>query len=132
VPARHNAFGRENARENLKRFLKAALAALGYRIQGTRHYPRQLLEQGHLRAIGFDDVLQRLPTGHPDLLQIDTGGADAFILSLFPFEHVRPAIVHWEVQHLSKDQQENCLERLATFGYRFAASGDQDMMAVQP
>lgn len=79
----------------------------------------------------FDHVLERLPAERFDLLQIDTEGADAYILSLFPFDQVRPAIVHWEVRHLSKKQREDCLGRLARFGYRFAASGDQDMLAVQ-
>ena len=81
-------------------------------------------------CIAFDTVLARLPEGELDLLQIDTEGADAFILSLFPFETVRPAIVHWEIRHLSFAEREDCLERLAGFGYRFALSGSQDMLAV--
>jgi hypothetical protein len=76
-------------------------------------------------------VLDRLPCEQLDLLQIDTEGADAYILSLFPFSRVRPAIIHWETKHLSKKQREDCLDRLTGFGYRFASSGDEDMMAVK-
>lgn len=80
-------------------------------------------------CISFDSVLSRLPTA-PDLLQIDTEGADAFILSLFPFDRVCPAIVHWEIKHLSKVERESCMEQLSGFGYRFAPSGEEDMLAV--
>ena len=41
-----------------------------------------------------------------------------------------PSIIHWEVKHLSTPQREECLDRLAGFGYRFAPSGDEDMLAV--
>ena len=81
-------------------------------------------------CIPFDDVLEHLPSQRLDLLQIDAEGADAFILSLFPFDRVKPAIVHWEVKNLTKAQREDCLDRLSGFSYRFAPSGDEDMMAV--
>lgn len=89
-----------------------------------------MIEEVTVDCITFESVLQRLPGGRLDLLQIDTEGADAYILSLFPFERVKPAIVHWEVRHLSFKEREDCLNRLASFGYRFAPSGDQDMLAV--
>ena len=65
-----------------------------------------------------------------DLLQIDAEGADAKILRLFPFNSSRPAIVHWEIKHLSKKEREDCLDRLSNHGYRFASSGTEDMLAV--
>ena len=65
-----------------------------------------------------------------DVLQIDAEGADAKILRLFPFNSSRPAIVHWEIKHLSKKEREDCLDRLSNHGYRFASSGTEDMLAV--
>ena len=44
------------------------------------------------------------------------------ILSLFPFERIKRAIVHWQIKHLSVHEQEGCLGRLASGGYRFAAA----------
>ena len=41
-----------------------------------------------------------------------------------------PAIIHWEVKHLSKFQQEQTLEMLRRRGYRLARSGSEDMLAV--
>ena len=66
-------------------------------------------------CITFDDVLDHLPGCDLDLLQIDAEGADALILSLFPFSLVRPFVVHWEVRHLSLRNREDCLGRLAEF-----------------
>ena len=75
-------------------------------------------------------LFERLPSERLDLLQIDTEGADGYILSRFPLDRVRPAIIHWEVKHLSTAQREDCLDRLLAYGYRFASSGDEDMMAL--
>jgi FkbM family methyltransferase len=82
-------------------------------------------------CVTFDEVLTRVTTEHLDLLQVDTEGADAYILSLFPFERIKPAIVHWEVKHLSFAERTTCLSRLAELGYRFAPSGQEDMVAVR-
>jgi FkbM family methyltransferase len=92
---------------------------------------QEMIKKETVTCITFEDVLKRLPSTRLDLLQIDTEGADGYILSLFPFDRVRPSIVHWEVRHLNKKQREECLGRLTGFGYRIASSGTQDMMAVQ-
>jgi FkbM family methyltransferase len=88
-----------------------------------------MIREETVDCITFDEVLGRLPHERIDLLQIDAEGADAYLLSLFPFDRVRPAIVHWEIKHYTKTQKQDCLDRLAGFGYRFAPSGE-DMMAV--
>ena len=89
-----------------------------------------MIKEDCVDCITFDKVLGCLPDERIDLLQIDTEGADGYILSLFPFDRVQPPIVHWEVKHLSKSQREECLDRLAGLGYRFALSSDEDMVAV--
>ncbi|MGC2099845.1 MAG: FkbM family methyltransferase [Candidatus Sulfotelmatobacter sp.] len=81
-------------------------------------------------CVTFDEVLEVVKRKQIDLLQIDTEGADGYILSLFPLNRVQPAIVHWEVKHLNTSEREACLDRLAAFAYRFAPSGDEDMLAV--
>jgi FkbM family methyltransferase len=82
-------------------------------------------------CITFDSVFEHLPEGELDLLQIDTEGADPLILSMFPFERIKPSLVHWEIKHLSLREREDCLGALTSQGYRVAASGNQDMMAVR-
>ena len=81
-------------------------------------------------CVTFDEVLEVVKRKQIDLLQIDAEGADGHILSLFPLNRVQPAIIHWEVKHLSTSEREACLDRLAAFAYRFAPSGDEDMLAV--
>lgn len=81
-------------------------------------------------CILFEDVFAQLDSPRVDLLQIDAEGADAFLLSLFPFDRVKPAIIHWEVKNLSLAEREACLGQLSGLGYRFASSGDEDMIAA--
>jgi FkbM family methyltransferase len=83
-----------------------------------------------VNCITFDDVMRKVPSGRLDLLQIDAEGADGYILSLFPFDCVKPAIVHWESKNLTKLQQEEALDILKEWGYRFTRSGQEDMLAV--
>ena len=81
-------------------------------------------------SITFDDVLDRLPPGRLDILQIDAEGADGYLLGLFPFARVRPAIVHWEIKNMTRADQEATLEKLCGLGYLISRSGTQDMLAV--
>jgi FkbM family methyltransferase len=83
-----------------------------------------------VECVPFEDVLARLPCDGLDLLQIDAEGADLYLLSVFPFDRVKPAIIHWEIKHATTAEREDCFEKLVTLGYRLAASGDEDMMAV--
>jgi FkbM family methyltransferase len=82
-------------------------------------------------CITFDDVLDRLTGTAIDLLQIDAEGADARLLAAFPFERMTPPIVHWEIKNLTMVERETSLARLERFGYRFASSGTEDMMALR-
>src|SRR6202521_619988 len=61
----------------MKRLIKTALAALGYRVQGTRYCPRQLLETSYLRVIEFDDVVcRRMFESGAELTFIQVGAFD--------------------------------------------------------
>ena len=59
-----------------------------------------------------------------------TAIADGYLLSLFPFQRVRPAIVHWEIKNMTRAQQEATLDQLCGLGYRICRSGTEDMLAV--
>lgn len=89
-----------------------------------------MIKEITVNCITFDEVMQELPSGRLDLLQIDAEGADGYILSLFPFDRIKPAIIHWESKNLTKLQQEEALDLLRWQGYRFARSGEEDMLAV--
>jgi FkbM family methyltransferase len=102
-------------------------------LKEADHIPglESMIREEIVDCITFDAILAKLPSGGLDLLQIDAEGADGHILGLFPFQRIRPSIVNWEVRHLSIRQQEDCLELLAGFGYRFGPYGGEDMIAVQ-
>ena len=90
-----------------------------------------MIKEITVNCITFDDVMEKIASADLDLLQIDAEGADGRILSLFPFSRVKPAIVHWESKNLHKQDQEEALDLLRGHGYRFARSGDEDMLAVR-
>ena len=110
----------------LASFDRAVISKHGDLIPGLE----SMIQSEPVQCVPFGAVLDRLTTDRLDLLQIDTEGADGFILSLFPFERIKPAIVHWEVKHLTTRQREHALDLLAAHGYRFAPSGSEDMLAV--
>src|ERR1043166_3250116 len=54
-----------------------------------------------------------------DLIQIDAEGYDAEIVRTIDFEAVQPSIVRFEHVHLSDRDCDQCVELLATRGFRF-------------
>jgi FkbM family methyltransferase len=99
-----------------------------YLIPGIKTMVRELTVQ----CIPIADVLDKLPSTALDLLQIDAEGADGYILSLFPFERMKPAIIHWEIKNMTRLRQEEALDVVSSQGYLVARSGDEDMLAVLP
>jgi FkbM family methyltransferase len=100
-----------------------------YLIEGLEGMVREV----RVNCVIFDDVLNYLPANGLDLLQIDAEGADGHILSLFPFDRFKPAIIHWEIKNMTVIQQEEALERIIAHGYRVSRSGGEDAVAeLQP
>ena len=54
-----------------------------------------------------------------DLLQIDVEGYDFEVIKMIDFATLKPAIIRYECQHLSKSDIESCLELLTSHGYKF-------------
>ena len=98
----------------------------GYLIDGIEAMVREI----QVDCIRFDDVLSNLLTKRLDILQIDTEGADGHILSLFPFETIKPQVIHWEIKNMSRIQQEAALEQCIGHGYLVSRSGGEDALAV--
>jgi len=82
-----------------------------------------------IRTISFDDLLDTLSPDAIDVLQIDAEGMDGQLIKWFPFERVRPAVLHYEAAHLSAAEHAEVRERLRGFGYfvREADSAEDDM-----
>jgi len=107
-------------------FDRAHLVKHDYLIPGITAKIRELT----VDCVTFTDVLDHLPEDRLDILQIDAEGADGYLLSLFPFHRMKPAIVQWEIKNMSRVQQEAALDLLGGHGYRVARSGGEDMLAV--
>lgn len=97
-----------------------------YAVPGIEAMIREL----KVDCVSFTDVLDLLPPGRLDLLQIDAEGADGRILSHFPFDRIKPAIVQWESKNMTRAEQEETLGRLCQEGYKVARSGTEDCLAV--
>lgn len=84
-----------------------------------------------IRTISFGDLLDELRLDHIDVLQIDAEGLDGEMLRWFPFERVRPGVLHFETTHLSDEDQGAVRRRLEGFGYKvFEADSPTDGMAL--
>jgi FkbM family methyltransferase len=89
----------------------------------------------HLRTymvptVSFEDLLDRHCIKSLDVLQIDAEGMDAQLLTWFPFERIKPALLHYETIHMSSEEQGAVRNRLNDFGYTIHRSGTMDHMAI--
>lgn len=84
-----------------------------------------------IRTISFDDLLDEFRLTAIDVLQIDAEGMDGQMLRWFPFERVRPGVLHYEIVHMPAVEQADVRARLQRFGYRvYEADSPTDAMAV--
>jgi FkbM family methyltransferase len=81
-------------------------------------------------TLSFEDLLDRHHLKSLDVLQIDTEGMDAQLLTCFPFERIKPALLHYETVHMSAEEQEDIRSRLIDLGYKVRRSGLMDNMAI--
>jgi FkbM family methyltransferase len=91
----------------------------------------RLINEIDVDCVTFEDVIHELPSNKVDILQIDAEGADGYILSLFPFDKFKPAIVQWEIKNMSRRQKEESLDILIGHKYQIAPSGGEDMIALR-
>jgi hypothetical protein len=84
-----------------------------------------------VRTISFDDLLDKFELRRIDVLQIDAEGMDAQLLEWFPFERMRPSLLHYETAHMTEDEHGAVRARLASFGYIVRQSDSpSDEMAI--
>ena len=94
-------------------------------VPGLEH----LIETEEIDCITFQELVEECQIDHVDLLQVDAEGYDGEIIRMFPFDLIRPGIVHFERKHLSRRDLTNCLDLLVCRGYKFANDGDEDLVA---
>ncbi len=75
------------------------------------------IEERSIPALAVTTLLEKHQINKIDLLVIDTMGYDFEILKTFPFHLLKPAIIHFEHNHLSSEDQTACLKYLTNLGY---------------
>jgi FkbM family methyltransferase len=82
-------------------------------------------------TISFNDLLDRYGLKGLDVLQIDAEGMDAQLLAWFPFERIKPAVLHYETAHMTSHEQSRVRQRLSGLGYTLRVSDcPTDDMAI--
>ncbi len=84
-----------------------------------------------VETLSFDDLLERYRVSFLDLLQIDAEGMDAQLLGWFPFERMRPGLLHYEATHMTPEEKPVVRRRLEALGYLvFESDSPADEMAI--
>jgi hypothetical protein len=82
-------------------------------------------------TLSFDDVLTRFDVRSLDVLQIDAEGMDAKMIAWFPFDRLKPSILHYETVHMSPSEHRSTRRHLKSMGYIVcAADSATDDMAI--
>jgi FkbM family methyltransferase len=76
-----------------------------------------LVQAIHVPSLTIHSLLKKYAVAKLDLLVLDTMGYDFEILKLFPFERLKPTIIHFEHNTLSLTDQVSCFRYLAQQGY---------------
>jgi FkbM family methyltransferase len=74
-------------------------------------------------TLTFDALLDVCDLRSLDVLQIDAEGLDAQLLGWFPFGRLKPALLHYEIAHMTEAEHSETTGRLEGLGYS-VMSGD--------
>ncbi|HEV2722876.1 MAG TPA: FkbM family methyltransferase [Thermoanaerobaculia bacterium] len=82
-------------------------------------------------TISFDDLLDTFRLRSIDVLQIDAEGMDAQLLAWFPFQRLRPSVLHYETAHMTDAEHAAVRARLGQLGYAVREADEPtDDMAI--
>ena len=84
-----------------------------------RNVPPHDIQELPMPCLTISSLLATHAAKSPDLIQIDTEGYDFEIIKTIDFLTVRPFVLRYEHEHLSKDDYSASLEMLAEQGYQF-------------
>lgn len=82
-------------------------------------------------TLSFEELLDRHQLSSLDVLQIDAEGMDAALLAWFPFDRVKPGVLHFETSHMKPEEHRAVTRRLSQLGYKVRTSDSPtDDMAI--
>jgi FkbM family methyltransferase len=112
---------REQIRRHVEIFGDAALAAR----------ESEYLETEEVPALTLRSLLSRHGVTRLDLLQIDTEGFDYEVLKMVDFAAMPPALINFEVVHLSDSDKLAAWDMLRGHGYDLYASNSYNTLAIR-
>ena len=102
----------------------------GLYSEENRAILNSLVESISVPCHTYDTIIARNGLQRIDLLQIDTEGYDYELLKVFDFQRHRPAIVHYECQHLNPQDKAAAEQLLRSHGYVLSSNG-YDTLALR-
>jgi len=88
------------------------------------------IETLHVPTYSLPALFEREQITYPTILQVDTEGHDWEILKQYPMAHHRPALINFEINHLSRDDCNAAIQWLESHGYVLFMHG-RDCCALQ-
>ncbi len=83
-----------------------------------------------VRCVTIASLLREHGLDRCDLLQIDAEGYDYQIVRTIDFEAAKPLVIRFEHAHMTDDQCNDCIELLASHGFRFITER-RDIIALR-
>lgn len=80
--------------------------------------PDDIIIEEQVPCIQLNHIIEQEKTDHLELLQIDTEGFDYEIIKMIDLNKIRPAIIRFEIKHLSDKDKSECLNHLASNNYK--------------
>ena len=75
------------------------------------------MEETLVKTITLEKLIEDYNIKHLDLLQIDTEGYDYEILKMLDFNRLKPTVINYENEHLSKQDRVSCEQLLQINAY---------------
>ncbi len=92
--------------------------------------PSSQIVSQKVRCLTIATLLEEVGLAGVDLVQIDAEGYDYQIIRTIDFGRLRPSIIRFEHAHLADRDCDECVELLASHGYRFI-SERRDLIALR-
>lgn len=87
------------------------------------------IKSQQVECLTVPELLDRCGMDGVDLIQIDAEGYDYEIIKSIDLDQLSPAIIRFEFAHFSKRDLDECLQMLASRGYRFLVE-NKDVIAI--
>ena len=101
-----------------------------YRSHLLKHkVPADQIVSQKVRCVTIASLLEEHRLDGLGLLQVDAEGYDYEIIRTIDFERIKPSIIRFEHAHLTDRECNECVELLASHGYRFI-SEKRDIIAL--